>query len=210
MPEYPTLYPDILAKRVDINKPYGQALRDMAGRIVQYQSFAQADVLGSGRDQLRNDFASGKAAMYIEGSWAIPSFLSANPSLNFSMMPWPAVRAADTRVTAFAGDFALCLSATAKHPEESKKFLDYIDLAGSGTNYAEKDGSISCIKGIDYVAPQLKEQSGVIDSGRSVPPPDVVWSTKQQDDIGTALQQLYMDKNADAFARTLQNIWNNG
>jgi raffinose/stachyose/melibiose transport system substrate-binding protein len=210
MPDYQTLHSDIIGRKVDLSKPYGQSLRDMAGRILQYLSYAQADVLGSGRDQLRNDFAAGRSAMYIEGSWAIPTFLSANPNLNFSMMPWPAVNATDTRVTAFVGDFALCLSSTAKHPEESKKFLEFLTRPSSGNYYAEKDGSISCIKGIDYVAPQLKEQTEVIDSGRSVPPPDIFWTTKQQDDIGAALQQLYMNQNIDAFVRELQNIWNNG
>jgi raffinose/stachyose/melibiose transport system substrate-binding protein len=182
----------------------------MAGRILQYLSFAQADVMGSGRDQLRNDFAAGKSAMYVEGSWAIPTFLAANPNFNFSMMPFPAVNAADTRVTAYAGDFAICLSATAKHPVESRKFLEFLVRATSASYYAEKDGSVSAVKGIDYVAPQLREQSQIIDSGRGVSPPDVAWSTKQQDDIGAACQQLYMDKNIDTFVRTLQNIWNNG
>jgi raffinose/stachyose/melibiose transport system substrate-binding protein len=210
VPDYDALYADYAAHKVDLSKPYGNQLRDMARRIIEYQSYAQADIMGSGRDQLRSDFASGKAAMYIEGSWCIPTFVAANPSLNFALMPFPAVAASDTRVTAFPGDFAITMSASAKHPAEARKFLEFIASPVAATYYAEKDGSISCIKGVTYVAPQLADQMKVIDNGQSKPPADVIWTTKQQDDIGAALQNLYMTGDVEKFVTTLRDIWNNG
>ncbi|MDR1286177.1 MAG: extracellular solute-binding protein [Treponema sp.] len=210
VPDYDTLQADWAARRVDLSKPYGNQLRDMARRIVEYQSYAQTDVIGSGRDQLRADFASGRAAMYIEGSWCIPTFEAANPNLNFSLMPLPAVNAADTRVTAFPGDFAITMSSSAKYPAESRKFLEFITTPAAATYYAEKDGSISCIKGVTYVAPQLADQQKVIDGGRSRSPADVIWTTKQQDDIGAALQNLYMTGDVEKFVTTLRDVWNNG
>jgi raffinose/stachyose/melibiose transport system substrate-binding protein len=210
VPDYDALQADWAAHRVDLSKPYGNQLRDMARRIVEYQTYAQADVVGSGRDQLRADFASGKAAMYIEGSWCIPTFKAANPNLNFGLMPFPAVNAADTKVTAFPGDFAITMSSSAKHPAEARQFLEFIASPAAATYYAQEDGSISCIKGVTYVAPQLADQQKIIDGGRGRAPADVVWTTKQQDDIGAALQSLYMTGDVEKFVTSLRDIWNNG
>jgi raffinose/stachyose/melibiose transport system substrate-binding protein len=165
--------------------------------------------MGSGRDQLRNDFATGKAAMYIEGSWTIPTFLSANPNLKFSLMPWPAVNAKDTRVTAFAGDFGISYSATAKYPDIAKKFLTFMTSKAAAQYYAEKDGSISCVKGVEYVAPQLKAQMDFINAGGGIKTPDVIWTTRQQDAVGVAYQGLYVSKDVEKFCQDLQNVWNN-
>jgi raffinose/stachyose/melibiose transport system substrate-binding protein len=208
VPSWPQVHADLLAKKIDLSKPYGNELRDMAKRIVQYASFAQEDILGAGRDQLRADFASGKSAMYIEGSWCIPTFLAANPNFNFALMPFPAVKASDSKVCAFAGDFALCMSATAKYPEQSKKFLEFMTRTSSGQYYAEKDGSISTIKGVSYAAPQLADQMAFINGGGGMATPDVVWTTAQQDAVGAAIQTLYMNKDTEAFVQTFAKIFN--
>ena len=212
IPHWPDLNKDIAAKQVnfaDRGKPYSQEMRDMAQRVLQYFSYGQADIMGSGRDQIRNDFATGKAAMYIEGSWAIPTFLNANPNLKFALMPWPSVNAQDSRVTAFAGDFAITYSATAKYPDIAKRFMTFMTSKEAAQYYAEKDGSISCIKGVEYVAPQLKDQMDFINSGHGVLPPDAIWSARQQDAIGAAFQGLYVSKDIEKFCRDMQDAWNN-
>jgi raffinose/stachyose/melibiose transport system substrate-binding protein len=209
MADYKTLENDIIAGRVDMNKPYGQQVRQLGARLVQLVSHAQSDVLGSGNDQLLNDFATGRGAMQIDGSWSIPMIQKANPNMNFSMFPFPGVNAADT-VATVGIDYALCLSSTAKHPEESKKFLEFMVRAASGQYYAEKDGSISCLRGISYVAPQQREQRDFMEggTGRVLVYPENYWDIGQADAIGTANQQLYMDKNVETWVRTLQGIWN--
>jgi raffinose/stachyose/melibiose transport system substrate-binding protein len=200
---------DVTARKVDMNKPYGAQIRELAGRILSVVNYAQSDILGSGRDQLLNDFAAGKGAMLINGSWSIPPILNASPNLDFSMFPLPAVNAADTMVNVYPGDFALCVSADAKHPNEAKAFMEYLTRASVAQIYAEKDGSISCIKGVNYVAPQLKEMSDFIATGKVTVYPSAYWTMGQLDGIGAAVQQLYMDKNVDNFLKNVTNNLNN-
>jgi raffinose/stachyose/melibiose transport system substrate-binding protein len=200
---------DVTARKADMTKPYGAEIRELAGRILQLVSYAQSDILGSGRDQLLNDFAAGKGAMLINGSWSIPPILNANPRMNFSMFPFPAVDGGKTMVNVYPGDFALCISSKSKYPNESRSFIEYLTRPHVAQVYAEKDGSISCIKGVDYVAPQLKEMSDFIQTGRVTVYPSAYWTMGQLDGIGAAVQQLYMDKNVDNFLRNVQNNLNN-
>ncbi|MDR2476719.1 MAG: extracellular solute-binding protein [Treponema sp.] len=200
---------DVVARKADMTKPYGAQLRELAGRILQLVEYAQSDILGSGRDQLLNDFAAGKGAMLINGSWSIPPILNANSRMNFSMFPFPAVDGSKTMINVYPGDFALCVSAQAKHPNESRAFIEYLTRPNVARIYAEKDGSISCIKGVDYVAPQLKEMSDFIQTtGRVTVYPTAYWTMAQLDGIGAAVQQLYMDKNIDNFLRNVQTNLN--
>jgi raffinose/stachyose/melibiose transport system substrate-binding protein len=200
---------DVTARKADMTKPYGAQIRELGGRILQLVNYAEADILGSGRDQLLNDFAAGKGAMLINGSWSIPPILSANPGMDFSMFPFPAVDAGQTMVNVYPGDFALCVSAAAKNPNEAKAFLDYLTRPAVANIYAQKDGSISCIKGVDYVAPQLKEMSDFIKTGKVTVYPSAYWTMGQLDGIGTAVQTLYMDKNVDNFLKNVQDHLNN-
>jgi ABC-type glycerol-3-phosphate transport system substrate-binding protein len=128
--------------------------------------------------------------------------------MNFSMFPFPAVDGSKTMVNVYPGDFALCISSQSKNPAESKAFLEYLTRSDIARIYAEKDGSISCIKGVDYVAPQLKEMSDFIQTGKVTVYPTAYWTMGQLDGIGAAVQQLYMDKNVDNFLRNVQTNLN--
>jgi raffinose/stachyose/melibiose transport system substrate-binding protein len=209
VPDWKILRDDAVARKVDMNKSYGSQIRQLGERIVRLLPYAQPDILGSERDQLLNDFATGKGAMHINGSWSIPPIQKANPSMNFSMSAFPAVSAAQTMINVYPGDFALCVSPKAKNATEAKSFIEFLTRPQNAQTYAEKDGSISCIKGIDYVAPQLKEQAAFIDAGKDTVYPSAYWNMGQLDGIATAVQQLYMDQNVDNFLKNVQNNLNN-
>ncbi len=54
-----------------------------------YKNYAPKDAQGLSGDAAQNNFANGKAAMMINGSWAYPSLKQANPDLQFGMFPLP-------------------------------------------------------------------------------------------------------------------------
>ena len=57
--------------------------------MIQLLDYANEDSLALGYDQAVNDFANGEGWMFIQGSWTLPSFLSANPDFNveFAVLP---------------------------------------------------------------------------------------------------------------------------
>lgn len=51
-------------------------------KMIQLLDYANEDSLALGYDQAINDFANGEGWMFLQGSWTLPSFLSANPDFN--------------------------------------------------------------------------------------------------------------------------------
>lgn len=211
MPSWRELDKDVEKHTVDFSdrsKPYYQDVRDMAQRVIIWCSYGQEDVLGTGPDQLRNDFATGKAAMCVDGSWSIPEFLGSNPNLNFTMIPFPAVNARDTLITHAPDDFAVTYSATAKYPDIAKKFMEFMASKETALYFAEQSGSLSAIKGVNYSSPYLLDAYAFINSGNGIPYPNYEWSPEQMDNIGVAFQGLYASGNIEAFCRDLQTGFN--
>lgn len=58
-------------------------------KMIQLLDYANEDSLALGYDQAINDFANGEGWMFLQGSWTLPSFLSANPDFNveFTILP---------------------------------------------------------------------------------------------------------------------------
>jgi raffinose/stachyose/melibiose transport system substrate-binding protein len=125
------------------------------------------------------------------------------------MFPFPAETLNDTYVPAFPGDFALCISSTAKHVQEAKAFISFMVRKENARYFAEKDGSPSCITDVDYIAPELIDQNNYLKTGRFRVNPDVFFTAAQNSAIGSVIQQLYMEKNADSFVANVQQVFNN-
>jgi len=207
MPSWPALDSDIQKKVVDFSsqsKPYYQDIRDMAKRVIQIYGYAQADVMGAGADQVRDDFAAGKGAMYIDGSWGIASISGANANLNYKMIPYPAATAQATRIAYAPDDLAVAYSAKAKHPDIAQKFLAFLTSKDAAQYYAEQTGTLSCIKSVTYSSPYLKDVYDAINAGKGVAYPNYEWSAEQMDGVSAAFQTLYSTKDVEAFCAALQ------
>ncbi|MCB5409548.1 ABC transporter substrate-binding protein [Pseudogemmobacter faecipullorum] len=98
------------------------------------------DYLGDGFEaqtypDSQNLFTLGRAAIYPTGSWEIGVF---NPQVSFKMGAFapPVVNAGDTCYISDHTDIALGMNAGTKHPEETKKFLEWVGSAEFATLYA--------------------------------------------------------------------------
>ena len=83
----------------------------------------------------QNLFTLGRAAVYPAGSWEISGF---NTQATFKMgaFPPPVQNAGDTCYISDHTDIALGMNAKTAHPEETKKFLEWVGSAEFATLYA--------------------------------------------------------------------------
>lgn len=91
-------------------------------------------------------FASGKAAMYISGSYALNAIENFDPEIEIDVFPLPGYTA-DRRVMLTSVDTALCISAQTPLKEETLQFLSYMTQPEIATLYAAHDVAPSCIVG---------------------------------------------------------------
>lgn len=72
------------------------------------------------------DFAAGKSAMFIQGTFAIPSIRAANADLNMGLFPLPYVPTGEPPVVSVSYGGILAVPAEATNVGAAKKFLDFL------------------------------------------------------------------------------------
>jgi raffinose/stachyose/melibiose transport system substrate-binding protein len=202
MSDYDQFVKDTAAGNLNIDQRKDN-LDKISNKFTKLVSFAQNDVMGTGSDQARNDFAAEKAAMLITGSWVIPVVKSSNPELSFAMFPMPGDTEDSTFASAFPGDFALHISSTTKHPEEARKFLQFMSSPENATIYTEKTGAISAINSVDIVSPELSYQYEFLKSGKYKLNTDANWTVNTGNSIGAALQRFIIEKDQELFLKDM-------
>lgn len=206
---YDDMQADIAKKAMTADGAYAARLEVMANRMVQMLSYSQSDVLGTNQDNATANFANGKGAMMVGGSWLLASVTAANPDINISMMPIPGDTAADTNTCAYPGDMSLCVAKDTANADAATAFVKWMTSVETATKYAEKEGNPSCIKGVEYVAPQFEKlYADYVTTGKFILNPDCVWSAAQQEAAGAAVQQLYHDSAVASFASNLAAAFN--
>lgn len=112
-------------------------------KMIQLLDYANEDSLALGYDQAINDFANGEGWMFLQGSWTLPSFLSANPDFNveFTILPNDNGKPIATQ----AVDTGFCVNAkVADEPEKMEaidKFLSFALSAEGAQIYTDNDKS---------------------------------------------------------------------
>ncbi len=117
-----------------------QKLTD-ADWVAPFEQLAKwKDYLGDGFEaqtypDSQNLFTLGRAAIYPAGSWEISGF---NTQAQFKMgaFPPPVVKAGDDCYISDHTDIAMGMNAKTAHPEETKKFLEWVGSAEFATLYA--------------------------------------------------------------------------
>lgn len=81
------------------------------------------DMLGLSYDQALDEFATGKAAMWESGPWAVGTILEKNPEIELGMFPIPGMNEGPGWLVGGPGS-ALAINAKTKHPEEALSILN--------------------------------------------------------------------------------------
>lgn len=82
MPHYDEFIADANAGALDASREYGPEMRRMGEILYSMVQNSQKDVIGLAYEQTFADFATGKSAMLIDGSWSFPSITAANPDIH--------------------------------------------------------------------------------------------------------------------------------
>jgi len=109
--------------------------------VAPYEQLARwKDYLGDGFEaqtypDSQNLFTLGRAAIYPAGSWEIAGF-NAQAGFKMGAFPPPVVNAGDTCYISDHTDIAMGMNAKTAHPEETKKFLEWVGSSEFADLYA--------------------------------------------------------------------------
>lgn len=168
---------------------------------ISRNNYVQADFLGTGYEAGLGDFANGNGVMLFQGNWIIPVLRSANPDFEFGVFVFPAETEAATKPH-WGIDYTLCLNADPESEaidEAALKFLDYFVNEGAQT-WADQDGSISCIEGIESGLEAYQEVSDMIFAGNAYAGWfSDVWPAGAYDQFNIVQQTYLTTFDKDAF-----------
>ena len=180
------------------------AFRKIGERMLKLHEYALPDYMGTADTVMWENFATGKAAMCITGSYARGTILISNPDLNLGAFPIPG-DVYDESPLLTGIDAALCISAEATEEQKAVglKFLEFISRPENAQLWSDIDGAPSCLLGTTYSDPRV---APVIEKAAT----DVVcdWygskvTTQVTTELYQVVQDLLLDGDLDAYIEGL-------
>lgn len=182
-------------------------IRKFAETILKLREYGNPDSLGYDDEPAYEEFTSGKAAMYIDGSWAVPTFETMNPDLNFDCTAIPPFTT-DEFYTAGTVDTAFSISSDCSDAEYDAciRFLNYLVREDIAQEFSDMDKNPTLVNGVEYSVPQLVEINGYIESGKFGPSLASIWTQDLRNGLNVSVQALILDKDVDTFLEEFQAI----
>ncbi len=191
----------------DYNIKEDPNIRKYAETILKLREYGNPDSLGYDDEPAYEEFTSGKSAMYIDGSWAVTTFETMNPDLNFNCTAIPAITADDFWTTGTVDTaYAISADCTPEQQDACIRFLDFLVREDIAQEFSDGDKNPTLIQGVEYNVPQLKEINGYIDEGRFAPSLASIWTQDLRNSLVVSVQALILDKDVDTFLDEFQSL----
>ena len=173
-------------------------------RMLTLRTYALPDSIGTSDTAMWENFANGKAAMCITGSYARGTILLSNPDLNMGAFSVPGDVYDESPILSGV-DAAICISAEASEEDVAValKFFDFISEPEQAQIWSDIDGAPSCLKGTTYSDPRMTPVIDKIGTGVVVDWFAGKITSTIYNEIYNVVQQLLMDGDLDAFITNL-------
>lgn len=170
------------------------------------------DFLTATYDNQVENFANGKAAMISQGMWALGGILDKNPELatKIGFSPYPSIVEGTSPVILSAEDSAYAITSASEHPEEAKKFLDFLFEKENLKKYSEFIKSPCAFTDVEADWGPLKiEVAKALQNGVNIGFTNEAPAGFSGDDAGRMVQELYAGKYKTSmeFANAYKSIW---
>lgn len=196
-----TFFSDLNEGKTTFKEGYKEATE----KFVKLLEYGHKDNYGKGYADGNVAFAKGESAMYLQGIWAIPEIKKANPNIELGVFPYPVTNdAAQTKLVSGV-DLLLAISKTSKHPNEAKKFVDFLLNEETAKTYISEQNAFSAIKGVEQKDPVLEGLKESFANGALVDFPDHYIPASIN--LANLLQQLAHDKDVEGFLKTMDSEW---
>lgn len=119
-----TVPADFAAQKNAGKASFKQAYSGVADKMLEIAQYSQSDPAGTSYTDGTAAFGKGGSVFYIQGDWALPDILAANPKIKLGMVPFPATDAKNKVVSSV--DLLLASAKDTRHPAEVQKLLQFL------------------------------------------------------------------------------------
>ncbi|WP_445322333.1 ABC transporter substrate-binding protein [Paenibacillus sp. IHBB 10380] len=196
---------DFFTQRAAGTVTFKDTYREVAEKQIKLLDFAQKDIFGKGYNDGNIAFAKGESAMYLQGVWAIPEIVKANPDIELGVFPFPSTNDPAKNKLVSGVDTLLTVAKSSKHKEEAKKFVDFLLQPDNVKQYISEQKAFSAVTGVtqdDVSVAGLKES---FESGNLVDFSDHYIPAGMK--VDTIFQEFLQKKDIDAYLTKLDTEW---
>lgn len=199
---------DFAAGKKTLSGTYNETMKKWS-EIVE-KGYITKDMLGMEYDQAQDEFATGKAAMWESGPWALETIKEKNPDLKFGMFPIPGIKEGTGALVGGPGS-CISVNANSKVKDAAMKVLEATSTPEAQMALVKDNPGSSFLKGVEVdLGSEFSDCSQAFAEGR-VYAPWMYWQAVNsiQQDFGKGLQDFIagqttiddflkdMDKKAD-------------
>lgn len=151
-------------------------------------------------------FAKGGSAMYMQGPWALSELTTINPAIKLGTFPLPMSEDPSVTQAQVTLDMTFSIARSTPRIDAAKRFISYLMEPAVVNAYNNKFSAFSPLKGAEKTTnEQVAGLQPFITDGKyylnvtNYFPPAIT--------LNNYFQTLALNKNADAFLRTLDDSW---
>ena len=195
-------YSDRAEGKVKFDSP---EFREVAEKQLKLLEYGQKDMFGKGYNDGNTAFAKGESAMYVQGVWAIPEIQKANPNIKLGVFPFPATNDEAKNKVISGVDTLLTISKNTKHPEEAKKFIEFLLQPENVQDYIDEQKAFSAVKGVNQSDESVQGFNAAFESGAIEDFTDHYIPGAVKAD--TIIQGYLQNKDVDAYVKQFDTEW---
>jgi raffinose/stachyose/melibiose transport system substrate-binding protein len=148
----PDFVADLLAGKATFSDPrYVAAL----GHLLELRDFLPSGYMGVDYATSQQLFLSGRAAMFIGGSFEIANFRKQNPKIDMSFVAPPAARPGGIGYVSKFFDGGFAVNAKSPNQKDAIRLVRWMGTKEFGDKFSALLGNISPIKGVAIADPML-------------------------------------------------------
>lgn len=200
------LAPDDFAERKNAGEAtFVDEYNEVADKMLTLVNYGHKDNFGVGYGDGNAAFANGKGVFYIQGNWAIPEILKANPDAQLGTFALPSNDNTEENDLVSGVDVALTVSETTKHKDEALKFIEFMINEETAKTYIDEQKAFSAVQGVFQEDPVFEGIKVNFEEGRLTSFVDHYYPPG----MGTEnlVQDFLIKKNKEAFLKTLDSEW---
>lgn len=178
---------------------------EVADKMATLTQYGHKDNMGVAYGDGNNAFASGKGVFYLQGNWAIPEILKANPDIQLGVFPMPVTNEPAQNKLVSGVDVVLTMNKDTKHKEEAMKFLEFMMNEETAKKYIDEQKAFSAKEGVFQEDAVFEGIKGNFETGALTSFPDHYYPAGMGAD--NILQEFLIKQNKSNFLKKLDSEW---
>jgi len=178
---------------------------EVADKMMTLLQYGHGDNFGVAYGDGNNAFATGKGVMYLQGNWAIPEIVKANPDANVGTFAMPVTNEPDKNRLVSGVDVLLAISEDSDHKEEAMRFIEFMMTEESAKRYIDEQKAFSAVQNVFQEDPVFEGIKSNFEEGKITSFPDHYYPAGMGAE--NLIQEFLLEQKKDTFLKKMDSEW---